>query len=107
MQQVSGGNLCISPSLIKQQGDYIRDPVMSVLCRNAGETFPLLLMQTLPRRLLAMQESAFPEEVNKERLSSLPRSVSFNELGSSSTVHPDRETREHVQSVLTQLANEM
>lgn len=54
-----------------------------------GVLFPLLLMQTLPRRLLAMQESAFPEEVNKERLRSLLRSVSFNELGSSSTVHPD------------------
>lgn len=69
--------------------------------------FLLLLMQMLPGRLLAMQESAFLGEVNKERLSSLPRSVSFNELGSSSTVHPDRETRERVQSVLTQLANEM
>lgn len=91
----------------------MRDPVMSLLCCNAGETeectslFPLLLMQALPRRLLAMQESAFPEEVNKERLSSLPRSVSFNELGSSSTIRPERETREGVQSVLTQLANEM
>lgn len=59
-----------------------------------GALLPLLLMQTLPRRLLAMHESAFPEEVNKEKLSSLPRSVSFNELGSSSTMHPDRETRE-------------
>lgn len=72
-----------------------------------GVLFLLLLTQTHPRRLLAMQESAFLEEVNKERLSSLPRSVSFNELGSSSTVRPDGETRERVQSVLTQLANEM
>lgn len=72
-----------------------------------GVLFPLPLMQTLPRRLLAMRESAFPEEVNKERLSFFPCSVSYNELGSSSTVHPDGETRERVQSVLTQLANEM
>lgn len=64
-------------------------------------------MQTRPVRLLATQEFAFPEGSSEERLSSLPRSVSFNELGSSSTIHPARETRERVQSVLTQLANEM
>lgn len=54
-----------------------------------------------------MQECAFPEEVNRGRLSSLPRSVSFNELGSSSTLHPGTGTRERVKSALTQIANEM
>lgn len=72
-----------------------------------GVLFLFLLMETLHCRFPAFKKYAFPEGNNKETLGSLTHSVSYNELGSSSNICPDREEREHVQSVLTQLTNEM